>query len=1682
MASGKNYAGGIVGYSENLAISNCYNVGLVASGNKYGGTSYAGGIVGYGISTAMENCINDGAVQAVGDFPKTKYEISTIVKRGEETTADYDDPNKASSYTYEPGSLQYEVTIVYNPDQDRKVFAFGLGWLDSSSEIVGSVTSTNNIKNEGNIGEVTMTDTLTFNRMGILDNFEGERDYRGKFSSDGTIYVNALDSYGYASRIYMTDKVKRGYFGWGNLTEDTDYYNEIHYALRKQLDDDNVYEHLRIHDNLYYYGSYDVKEKIDEKKLKFYASEHNYLEIPNENVSAITEDDIIMSAETTYYESLNFVRYDELLVGNCTFNKSQISSVVGQVGKDFVQSEITYGGEACETNEEISDLVDSLIAQDENEERQMEAFTINGKNAAQVYNANNIKVLYGPYEYAVTLNLSLDNVEESSISSKNFVLEGVTVQGEEGETSISPQFYTINIGDITQSGNSTTYNVEINLNIYFDQNVDNKEIGYSISYLTSPYTIELGKNNVSQDDQTTTIILQDDNGDSSLNPAILESVNKGGRVDGEAIWYSMSVFVGGNEITEYKIAYDDEGYYYITFDNNYQISNNQTLELNIYQHSLKYSNTKGSIVTTKNAKTFNLKEVDSMTADSRFFGYAEASLLPNTFSIEEILSSEDNSVTGIKVLLSSIVKDVYNENIKRFAFGASDNFGASGNSVNVHFENGTYSCEDLMLDGWAFRVDNQYLYIYRANVVDGTEVQVSKASDHDKAEEGFDSVLQKFSSIYYDLPSTEIIAPIVYGKASESEIGDLTFSYYLTPQKNGNFSPEGKYEGDDFNNDSTGENIIKEYFGMEFYAKDVRFSYTLGKNQGEYNKLTNEEDYGVGYEFVLYDDAGNKEFLHQGYLGPNESYQFDDDFLFNGNELKVKELGVETYKSDISVNIDINSVLDFALENQTHLIYDNNPDDGTTLSVDYDEEECPRCGQNENERYISTSFQFSSTFTSYRYIYKIYDCGTISVEYYLENKNYSPNADKWKKSVKYVLDDGLLEEGKMLKYAPSQKETTIEEKDEETGEIEVITVNTIVFNSEGEKVDLDLDKFYSYTATGAYGSGETNFDTITVDIVASYADEDKIYFSRSRAETNDKYQYSGIKFEYANEHKEEYSSDEIQLYSENKEHLRDIYSDNMIKGTFEYRESFKDANGGIVWGEWQNSSEFEIYATTYTPKEFAYRYNVQSSGKISLGTNLKEGTIINYEYIILKRDINLGVLGFDKNNFTIIGNNYNLKYVGNKNTVWVWNGFPVIGESNYTGYMALFGTNNKMIKDLNVISIVSAISTPKRSPIHIMDDVYLSGFIGKNSSSAVMSNIKILGTIRNINPYGYHVNSFSLGSQADTNENIKTYLTMIGLDGDEKWHSVSTVLSAGTTEKTNIVSYDILIAGNGYNGEDGQNGYDRIDYKTNRNGGNGQNGGNGGEINISANTFNGYFKVGAGGFGGNGGNGANGGAFNIDTAKKVQKGGTAGSTGSPGESGELTNLSELNVSSNQISSTQRDDTVKPVDGNSGLGTLGRIYNGYYYFSASSDLGKGYWHRVNEINKPEYDDEENRTNHPVGWLRAESFGIMSSVPIFNGPKSMFDSIWGWVGFGHVKGRIEQNYNEALKSYSDQVQKLKNSEDALYPTKVFVFAQHETSYWFAILAYGFDNCFQLRTGWTSGEGILSEKTPVMTRVEV
>lgn len=91
--TGERKTGGIAGVSEGGAvIDNCYNSGMIKSGNKSvgkadNGQSYAGGIVGKNNDDAqITNCINEGPVEALGANPKFKFKLKYYDDAGQEVT------------------------------------------------------------------------------------------------------------------------------------------------------------------------------------------------------------------------------------------------------------------------------------------------------------------------------------------------------------------------------------------------------------------------------------------------------------------------------------------------------------------------------------------------------------------------------------------------------------------------------------------------------------------------------------------------------------------------------------------------------------------------------------------------------------------------------------------------------------------------------------------------------------------------------------------------------------------------------------------------------------------------------------------------------------------------------------------------------------------------------------------------------------------------------------------------------------------------------------------------------------------------------------------------------------------------------------------------------------------------------------------------------------------------------------------------------------------------------------------------------------------------------------------------------------------------------------------------------------------------------------------------------------
>ncbi len=281
-----NYvAGGIVGYAagqtdECVQLLHNYNTGFVGAGNYYSPSNYAfaGGIVGYGVNVNMDSNVNDAGIEALSDMtPSRTNQIYSIdVKLSEDNKGKLEDNNGINADGYATGSsdtsgnskdevwtkenayfsenhiekvkqgnqkplesLKFDITLTYNPGKSRQVYAYGIGFVVDGVQNNNS-TSTDNIKNDGCIGQVVETKSITFDRQAMyrgnvseesvkdaLQNVWASFDARTR-NVDGSIetgeeksgykyYVNGYDSYGIPMHIYKTDYMTRTY---GRILED----------------------------------------------------------------------------------------------------------------------------------------------------------------------------------------------------------------------------------------------------------------------------------------------------------------------------------------------------------------------------------------------------------------------------------------------------------------------------------------------------------------------------------------------------------------------------------------------------------------------------------------------------------------------------------------------------------------------------------------------------------------------------------------------------------------------------------------------------------------------------------------------------------------------------------------------------------------------------------------------------------------------------------------------------------------------------------------------------------------------------------------------------------------------------------------------------------------------------------------------------------------------------------------------------------------------------------------------------------------------------------------------------------------------------------------------------------------------------------------------------------------------
>lgn len=1490
-------AGGIVGYTagatdSKVTLENNYNTGLVGAGNTSSTFSMAGGIVGYGEYTTVSSCVNDGPVQAIGKAEtndKNKYEITVKKDSGVEETTEYSN---------NPDPLVYNVTLTYNPNAVRQVFAFGVGYLMEGSDITDSASSTNNIKNDGNLGKIVLTEKLTFDRKTILD---GNGDYEAIYSIDKgdddkeDIYINAYDSYGYASRIYMQDQITRRYVGFGTFGDKSGYVNEIAYNEKQQDGYGNAetsYPYWGNKPNYSYYrGIYDLSNgKATESNMKI-----NFSRADSDFNSIFNDDIYTMASSTTYYESVVFTRYDELL---SVEDESFVNGVVGcSNGVVYRNSNEYLDGNDENINQSIKELAEDQIEQIQSNKENgssMKYFTVNGENAAVVYNSANIKTVYAPFKYEASsiLNISSNKIDYNNLSKNNFTIGNVLVNG----VNVSPQFSIIDFERTDASGNADSEGdyVKINFELYFDREVSGN-ISYTMNYRIAEQSILLGKNNVTLSGGQIKVKLEDDSGQIGLLTSTIDEINNSATSGN----YTVVAKVGDTNLSNLKLSYDDNGIY-LTCRGNLNEFDNKLLSITITKEEKYEIDFTGSInLVERNAEFSIVNDDDTETA--RFVGYSESTINMASNAYTTIITTKDglNYVTGIKISLAQVLNDYGSRS--RFALGVENIF-------DVHYENSVLKINNDIVDGYKFEIayegDVPYLYVRKADISSGEEVVIDENSDSDLLKDYTTELGSFFESIanfkiYYDRINSEIWYRLRAHSDTESQ-NNIEFSYNSSAIDNGNFGADGYYHGSDFNNEPEGNGvrrITNTLLGMDFVIQEVTYTYKITngtlKNLGE----------DAGYELTMSSQNVNK-VVTQGYLRNNDTITLNEATISQIDKFSI--LMTETTK-----NIDASKgETGYLISNangtkqlNSTISYTYNIKESALSTYDYTynyvitsgTETCPICNQKETY-YCTEGGNFQDTASAYSYKYKIYSCGTISVEYYLTNTSSIGQGDKWRNSRKFVTNLEKMLNNEMDVY-------TAINYDDNNGFTWKKTTETLV-----------LDRFSSYTPNETIKPLGGSFKCIYVDLICAYFDENTLLFARNNLDSNgveDNDPFDSIKFTGTTYIKAE-DSYKINTYSKNEEFLN--CTDAVNAGTFEYRVENEN--------RWQKSDTTRIDASTYTPQYYYYRYRKSIEATVILPT-ASEKSEQSFEYIIMADDISLGVLTFKENTKVIIGNGYNITYISDGN-----NGTEI----------SLFATNNKDIKNLNIIGIVSALSASS-------DNLSMLTL----SNNANILNVSLFGNIRNINAESGNI---SVRSTISTNANniatlkINSYVVMTGLDSESD-SNVSTKLidnvmvnnKAITNEKKeteeNIPfeynSSNILIAGNGGNGNDGLDGKNAGDT-----GNGGDSSGIGGSITIQSETFDGYYRLGINGVAGNGGNGENG---NFDTASnKALGGGGGGKRGStPTDSAELTKDGSDTIE-NGLKQNSKSD--KSCGGNGGIGGFGRIINGTLYSSGGGGSSNG----------------------------------------------------------------------------------------------------------------------------------------------
>ncbi len=1378
-----NVAGGVVGYSSGATISNSYNTGFVGAGNYSGsGKNFAGGIVGYGTaSTNISNCANDAQVEALGSMNSGNYSLTVGEPVGSEN----------QSATKEPGSLTYTYTMTYNLNDERQVFAYGIGFLGAESgdgSISDSYSSTENIKNDGNIGQYVEEQTMTFDRQAVLDNDNGDLPFYGSFQVGADTYVNGYDSYGMPARIYRTDTITRTY---GHI--DTALSTVA--AQRAALAEENSI--AAVTNDADYEGAYGW-----EGRFYAYVNVKNGTYAPTAKSEAagryIRPDlqDLLLAQTTDYYASVEFSGYDEVLKDETTIG---LVGYVSTSNNEVIEnsSEIDVDGNISNINQALEDYSGAL-----------EQTTIAGEITGIVRSGDNMLAVCAPIQYTgtVTINCDTINADIDSLTKDDFEISV--------EELTQPQITQIN--SFLPSGNE----VEIEFTLYFATDPGYSTVDITVNYTTKPQSVLLGKNNVIDENGNYKIKLEDDYGSYLNSSYFVEGDPQENWVYGLLGTYQSQVSASTEsasvDLSGYSINYSIEDGAYISINSN--VFNSLLRELGV-----------------ENLNGVNLQFMISSNIQSNVNVYANVDNLNNnsvsgkvagetpTNRTETFDGYEDSTLAGMGFLASDFVEGTYD---RTFDLSQINNEIGDRGGSRIVFGDENYNIQ-YNGSGWIVGANN----VPNINLeISGTTLTITSTGG--TSVNTFVTEMLN-SQIYYNLKDDQItLGESLQGGqilSLDSNLG-VRSNYSAMSSDNrftaGDETTFASYVDTDLTNDYNFESetglTTHTFFGMNFYSIDVEFSFTqtedsaidLVNTSGQ--PLAFELSTANGYYMQSFLEAGGSIDI-SGLAGGTVDidYHFDLDYTLQETNLSIVP-GQDRYVvSDLLDEDDsvIGQQLDFA----------TNYPEGYDYTFTKGVEENPVT--NTDETYFRTVKSYSIvesdgiSGTSYSSTYTIFESGIVVVEYSNVTTTMTDTSQTDKINIadvaKYIIDGSNIHQYK--------SPTTSTQSSTEQGF--TYTRDTINWGNHELDSNLQLANVMSFKE----GLSDPDliigyFDETTVVVTKPLGSTEYYSFSYLEEDNQEKVNVNITTQEIVNAILENQNVSLTQGLA--KSETIDVSNRpyEFVDGTFSV--SLQENSGYTIQSpDIVGGTEYTISADSYNEQTYYYTWEAEYSQESTIEKSAQSEELIDYAYIIFENDFALeDEITFNSNNKFINGKGHNIKFSDNK---------------------SLFGTTENSILNLNIVGLMDLSVGVLYSDIAMAID-------GASSIDIELKNLMLYGNMRNVS---YRANAVgSLMSQTTITPKIENVVSHVSIVGDEIRNNsgvtINDYFGKNYISQNLLISGN---GANGENGQDGQV-TENSSSLLGQNGGYGFSGGRIVVANNFEGIVR-VGHAGYGGYGGNGGNG-----------------------------------------------------------------------------------------------------------------------------------------------------------------------------------------------------------------------------------